>query len=516
MYFSMFGVLIAGMVSTCFAQESLTLPPEEDRFTIEDRFLLDDSPITPDELAPPPAGEFKKVYLRNLVAAKNHVTALLAHLQSKGASVNPLAIKQANALIQGLDKAIATRSLQDAMALDGLYDSSWLLWRWDSVQAQFEYSSAFALLMIHCCEQMCPEYGGALDAASTRLFTRIFYDTAKLAWESEGFPDSVKFSRSHLWLCNPVAVSSTLKEMEMNGEGKFGVVASLNWAAESDHVLPVLRARYQADPGPFDAALAEYRDWALNALEAPAPPGEISKRDVIGLRWKSAYLGRLIELLEHGTTGKNHALFPKLKAYKATVDHLAATAKIVDIKDVVLALQPFDEEWLKIWKIRYGNGGNVEKEAAISALGLPAFFYDVSSNLTYPSRSWMPGGHLFSIYADSVFGMLSGDLFDYWYLWVAKPEDASGDAYRIGTDVFVLFPDQMTERVKSLPLAERRLLLEYKINLLDTPAKYFAVFTTEPEEHPDYVLTRYQANKAEIDAKFTALIQWHRSQPAGQ
>jgi hypothetical protein len=74
----------------------------------------------------------------------------------------------------------------------------------------------------------------------------------------------------------------------------------------------------------------------------------------------------------------------------------------------------------------------------------------------------------------------------------------------------------MMDRVKSLPLAERQRLLEYKGSLLDTPEKFFAVFTTEPEEHPDYVLTRYQANKAEIDAKFTALIQWHKSQPAGQ
>lgn len=513
--FGIFGALIVGLVSSCFAQESLAWPPEEDRLSIEDRFLPDASPITPDELATPPAGEFKKVFLRDLVAAKNHVTALLAHLQSKGDAVNPLAINQANALIQGLDKAIATRSVHDALALDALYDSAWLLWQWDSVHAPFEYSSAFALLMLDCCERMCLQNEGALDAASVRIFTRIFNHTSKVSWTSEGFPsDSVKVGDSALWLCNPSAVSSALKEMHMDGEGDgISMGDSFAWVGISENLLPVLRARYQADPGPFDAALSQYRNWAATALDATPPADEISKRDVISLNCESIRLGRLIELLEHGTTGKNHALFPKLKAYKATLDHLVATAKIVDVKDLVLARLPFEEEWLKIWRIKEGSDDDAAKEAAMAALGLPAFFYDISAAMQYPNGSWMPGESFFNLYSNSLSGQMPGDLFESTYIWVAKPQT---EPNKVAADVFVLFPDQMTERVKSLPLAERQRVLEYKGNLLDTPAKFFAVFTDDPDGHPGYVLGRYQANKAEIDTKFAALIQWYKSQSSGQ
>jgi hypothetical protein len=63
-------------------------------------------------------------------------------------------------------------------------------------------------------------------------------------------------------------------------------------------------------------------------------------------------------------------------------------------------------------------------------------------------------------------------------------------------------------------MAGRLRLLRYKGDLLDTPAKFFGVFAENPDAHPDYVIARYQANKAAIDAKYAELIQWHLAQPA--
>lgn len=334
-----------------------------------------------------------------------------------------------------------------------------------------------------------------------------------------------------VFVCNPHAVIEVAKELDDSlRPGVRSILIPEDISVMDDlygvtgKANSILKARYASQKSLIENSIVDFKLW-LSSLDAPPPAGDISNRDVIALKRKSARLGRLVELVEYGTSGKNHALFGKLKAYKTSLDHLASTAKIVDIKDMILAKVPFEEEWLRIRRIMEGTGSDEAKKAAVDALGLPAFFHDLDSLLTYPHgefRRMAPEGgsatiaDLYARYGLSVAGNMPTKLFEFEYLWVAKPEDAVGDAVDVAADVFVLFPDQMSDRVKSLPLTERQRLLEYKGSLLDTPEKFFAVFTKDPGEHPNYVLTRYQANKAEIDAKFSALIQWHRSQPAGQ
>lgn len=504
------------------AQESFIHLSEEQRFSGAVGSIDFDEAYTADELAEPPIGEFKKKYLRELKIIQHELKALIAFLESKGASVNPLAITSAKDFLEGVDNAIKTRSLQSAIKLDELYDSAWPAWEWDVRGNSIDYGTHLAELLVHSCGQMCVQNNGALDEETTKKFTRSFYGISKIPWEQEGFLEGAALSKSELWISNPNAVSSTLQEMVMNGESIHAVINSIAWVENSTDILPVLKNRYQANAVVIEKSIDDFHKWHTS-LESVPDKDEISKQEIISLNQETKRLGRLIDLIENGSVAKKHALYPKLRAYKAALDHLISTEKISDVMSMVLAMEPFEIEWTKIWNIADSVGTDESKTVTISALGLPEFFFDVDARLTYDHEIYGiqrvdpqsgvagPIEEIYKRYCQSLSGVLPTELFNYEYLWVDKKQIAANES---AADVFVLFPNQMFDRIKTLPLEKRNRLLVYKGDLLDTPEKFFAIFTDTTEEHPDYVIARYKANKAAIDAKFAELIQWHKAQPA--
>jgi hypothetical protein len=477
-----------------------------------------------DEVAAPAPGKITKRYLRDLRAFRADVARLHAYLTERGSVVNPLCITRCQALLNGVDVAIASENQSDAVMTWQLVLNAWPAMKWVAEPNELRQPDTHLEWIYDSFHNCVRDHAANMPDEIAAVFVSAFTER-RFFPEREDWINNAEWRvfASDMWICNPSVTLEILKSINPEDAEEFATYGDLDEIyGQNSSAIPHFKARYAANREQICAKYADFKAW-LSSVDAPPPSGEISKRDVIALKRESTRLGRLIELLEHGTVGKTHSLFPKLMAYKAEVDQLATSARISDIKEVILATLPFEREWLKIWLIKEGSGDDDAKEAAVAALGLPEFFYDVAclmgdSSMERIRRDDVPVllVNLFDKCWNGMAGNSPAELFEYEYLWVAKPEDAVGDAVDVAADVFVLFPDQMSDRVKSLALTGRQRLLEYKGSLLDTPEKFFAVFTKDPGEHPNYVLTRYQANKAEVDAKFSALIQWHRSQPAGQ
>jgi hypothetical protein len=216
--------------------------------------------------------------------------------------------------------------------------------------------------------------------------------------------------------------------------------------------------------------------------------------------------------VENGTTAKNSPLFPKLKAYKTAVDKLASTMKTADVKDVILAMEPFETEWEKVKAIRDGPGESTAKAAAEAALNHPKFFQDV------PSFS-----QIGEFTHDDFVGLIRS-IYETWKTDTGAnlPTELSGseirwcrmDDYNKRDEVFVMFPDEVTAYLKGLPLTDCAKFVVYKGDLTETAAEFFKPLLENPDNRSTVVIAKYQTQKSVLDAKYAALIQWYKQQSA--
>lgn len=448
-----------------------------------------------------------------------------AHLTALGEKVNPLCLARCHDLLAGVNLAISTGEQQHVAEIWELVLDAWPTLLWETEPGLLAYHEIHIEWLHDSFRNCVRDYNADIPEEVILPYINAFVD-------SRFFPEREDWIGreewwvfpTQLWICNPTVTLDKLKSMDPHQIHDFYIFAGgdedfLESAyGEGSEASPVFKMRYAANRDLIRAKYFEYKSW-LDSFDAAPPADEISKREVFTLKRESVRLGRLIELVEHGTVSKHHPLFPKLQAYKAALDHLATTSKIADVKGLVLAMLPFERGWNKIWEIEEGEDSDEAKAAAIAALGLPAFFYDLDASFGRnihddPAFDFsVLVDDIYGRYAKSLAGALPAELFEYEYLRAAKAESAIGDATEIAPDVFALFPEEMSARIKTLPLAGRLRLLRFKGDLLDTPAKFFGVFAANPDAHPDYVIARYQSNKPAIDTEYVALIQWHLAQP---
>jgi hypothetical protein len=460
---------------------------------------------------------------------------MLNHLIALDDKVNPLCLTRCSALHGVVDQAITSGNQSDVSKIWGSVLEAWPVLMWENEPVHLAYHE------IHL-EWLHDSFRNSVRDYVANLPDHVIAPYIIAFTEGNFFPEREDWigreewwvCPTQLWICNPTTTLDILMTMNPDQVDGFYQLSEGNedfldstYGPDSD-ARPEFKARYAANRDLIRAKYAEFKSW-LDSFDAAPPADEISKREVIALRRESARLGRLIELVEHGTVAKNHPLFPKLRDYKAALDHLSATAKIEDLKGLALAMLPFEQEWIRIWEIGKGHVPDETKTAAIAALGLPEFFYDLDASFSYfeadhgirqvihddPALDFsVLVDDIYGRHARSLAGVLPAELFEYEYLRAAQADGGSGASTEIAPDVFALFPEEMSARIKTLPMAGRLRLLRYKGDLLDTPAKFFGVFAENPDAHPDYVIARYQANKAAIDAKYAELIQWHLAQPA--